>query len=73
VREKDGLWAVLFWLNIIAARKESVKEIVEKHWKEYGRNYYSRHDYEEVETERPMRWSMRCAQLASLPGKICRS
>jgi phosphoglucomutase len=51
VREKDGLWAVLFWLNIVAARKQSVKEIVTAHWAEYGRNYYSRHDYEEVETD----------------------
>jgi phosphoglucomutase len=48
VREKDGLWAVLFWLNILAARRESVAEIVRAHWKRYGRNYYSRHDYEEV-------------------------
>ncbi|WP_274629732.1 alpha-D-glucose phosphate-specific phosphoglucomutase [Arvimicrobium flavum] len=52
VREKDGLWAVLLWLNILAVRKESAKAIVEKHWAQYGRNYYSRHDYEEVETER---------------------
>ncbi|MDP8997861.1 MAG: alpha-D-glucose phosphate-specific phosphoglucomutase [Pseudomonadota bacterium] len=51
VREKDGLWAVLLWLNIIAKRKLSVKEIVEGHWREYGRNYYSRHDYEEVDAE----------------------
>jgi phosphoglucomutase len=51
VREKDGLWAVLFWLNIMAARKESVADIVKKHWAEYGRNYYSRHDYEEVDTD----------------------
>lgn len=51
VREKDGLWAVLFWLNIVAAKKKSVKEIVEAHWAEYGRNYYSRHDYEEVDTD----------------------
>lgn len=51
VREKDGLWAVLFWLNIVAARKQSVKEIVEAHWAEYGRNYYSRHDYEGVDTD----------------------
>jgi phosphoglucomutase len=48
VREKDGLWAVLLWLNILAARGESVKAIVESHWARYGRNYYSRHDYEEV-------------------------
>lgn len=55
VREKDGLWAVLLWLNILAARKEPAIDIVKKHWAEYGRNYYSRHDYEEVETERANR------------------
>ncbi|KXF78949.1 phosphoglucomutase [Paramesorhizobium deserti] len=49
VREKDGLWAVLLWLNILAGRRESVKEIAAKHWQTYGRNYYSRHDYEEVD------------------------
>jgi phosphoglucomutase len=49
VREKDGLWAVLFWLNILAVKKQSVEEIVREHWKTYGRNYYSRHDYEEVD------------------------
>jgi phosphoglucomutase len=46
VREKDGLWAVLLWLNILAARRESAKAIVEAHWREFGRNYYARHDYE---------------------------
>ncbi len=51
VREKDGLWAVLMWLNILAARQQSVETIVREHWAEYGRNYYSRHDYEEVETD----------------------
>ena len=51
VREKDGLWAVLFWLNILAARGESVEQIVHSHWQKYGRNFYSRHDYEEVEKE----------------------
>ena len=51
VREKDGLWAVLLWLNILAARRESVKAIMEDHWRTYGRNYYARHDYEEVATE----------------------
>ncbi|WP_172123689.1 alpha-D-glucose phosphate-specific phosphoglucomutase [Devosia sp. 919] len=49
VREKDGLWAVLLWLNIIAARGQSVDEIVREHWATYGRNYYTRHDYEEVD------------------------
>ena len=51
VREKDGLWAVLMWLNILAKRKRSVAEIVTAHWREYGRNFYSRHDYEEVDAE----------------------
>ena len=50
VREKDGLWAVLLWLNILAARKEPAKAIAEKHWQEYGRNYYARHDYEGIDT-----------------------
>ncbi len=51
VREKDGLWAVLLWLNILAVRKQSAKEIVEEHWRKFGRNYYSRHDYEEVDAD----------------------
>ena len=50
VREKDGLWAVLFWLDILAARQQSVAGIVRSHWATYGRNYYSRHDYEEVDS-----------------------
>lgn len=52
VREKDGLWAVLFWLNILAVRQQSVEDIVRDHWRTYGRNYYSRHDYEGVESDR---------------------
>jgi phosphoglucomutase len=51
VREKDGLWAVLFWLNILARRKESVEQIVHRHWAEFGRNVYSRHDYEGLPTD----------------------
>ena len=50
VREKDGLWAVLFWLNVLAYRKQPVETIVREHWQTYGRNYYSRHDYEEVDS-----------------------
>ena len=50
VREKDGLWAVLFWLNIIAATGKSVPELVTEHWARFGRNYYSRHDYEAVDS-----------------------
>ncbi|NIR59209.1 MAG: alpha-D-glucose phosphate-specific phosphoglucomutase [Gammaproteobacteria bacterium] len=49
VREKDGLWAVLLWLNLIAVRGESVEEIVRRHWAEHGRNFYSRHDYEDID------------------------
>jgi len=50
VREKDGLWAVLMWLNILARRKQSVAEIVQDHWRIYGRDVYTRHDYEGVDT-----------------------
>ncbi|WP_282093217.1 alpha-D-glucose phosphate-specific phosphoglucomutase [Epibacterium ulvae] len=50
VREKDGLWAVLLWLNILAEKRISVAELLKEHWQRYGRNYYSRHDYEAVET-----------------------
>jgi phosphoglucomutase len=46
VREKDGVWAVLFWLNLLASRQESVEAVVKAHWRLYGRNYYARHDYE---------------------------
>jgi phosphoglucomutase len=52
IREKDGIWAVLFWLNILAVRKQSVADILNQHWQIYGRNYYSRHDYEEIESSK---------------------
>ena len=52
IREKDGLWAVLFWLSILAKRQCSVAEVMQQHWSTYGRHYYSRHDYEGVDTER---------------------
>ncbi len=51
VREKDGLWAVLLWLDILSARRESVAAVMADHWRTYGRNYYARHDYEEVASE----------------------
>jgi len=51
VREKDGLWAVLFWLNILAIKRQSVEAIVKRHWFQFGRNVYSRHDYEGIPTE----------------------
>ncbi len=66
VREKDGLWAVLLWLNILAARKESVAQILHEHFKRYGRNYYSRHDFEGIPTEAADR--MMAALRAALPG-----
>jgi phosphoglucomutase len=49
IREKDGVWAVLFWLNILARRRMSVADLVRHHWQTYGRNYYTRHDYEEID------------------------
>jgi phosphoglucomutase len=49
IREKDGLWAVLFWLNLVAASGKSVNQLVDEHWARFGRNYYSRHDYEAVD------------------------
>ncbi|MBE9013352.1 alpha-D-glucose phosphate-specific phosphoglucomutase [Pseudanabaenaceae cyanobacterium LEGE 13415] len=52
IREKDGLWAVLFWLNILAVTGKSVEELMKEHWRTYGRNYYSRHDYEAIDTDR---------------------
>ena len=52
VREKDGLWAVLYWLNILAVRDASVEEIVRDHWRRFGRNVYSRHDYEAIATDK---------------------
>jgi len=51
VREKDGLWSVLFWLNILAVRRESVAEIMADHWRRFGRTFYSRHDYEALDSE----------------------
>lgn len=70
VREKDGLWAVLFWLNILAVRRKSIAHIVEAHWRKYGRNFYSRHDYEGIETEAAegLMTNLR-AQLKSLVGR----
>ncbi|WP_374275243.1 alpha-D-glucose phosphate-specific phosphoglucomutase [Brevundimonas sp.] len=70
VREKDGLWAILLWLNILAARRQSVDEIVREHWATYGRNYHGRHDYEGLDTEvaEGLVADLR-AGLASLPGR----
>jgi len=70
VREKDGLWAVLMWLNILAERGQSVEDIVRDHWRRFGRNYYSRHDYEEIDLEaaNALVDNLR-AQVSSLAGQ----
>ncbi|MGL5808229.1 MAG: alpha-D-glucose phosphate-specific phosphoglucomutase, partial [Xenococcaceae cyanobacterium] len=70
VREKDGLWAVLFWLNILAVTGKSVEQIVREHWQTYGRNFYSRHDYEEVNADRAKELMERLrASLTGMQGK----
>lgn len=66
VREKDGLWAVLLWLNILAVRKQTVAAILAEHWSRFGRNYYSRHDFEAVAADRAE--AMMGALRGALPG-----
>jgi phosphoglucomutase len=70
IREKDGLWAVLYWLNILAARQQSVEEILQSHWQEFGRNYYSRHDFEAVDSNAAKQLMTELnAKLTSLVGQ----
>ncbi len=72
VREKDGLWAVLYWLNILAARGEYAEDIVRDHWRRFGRNVYSRHDYEGIATEAGDRLMAELrARLPQLAGTTC--
>ncbi len=70
IREKDGVWAVLFWLSILAKRRKSVAELAREHWATYGRNYYTRHDFDEVDLSaaQGLMAHMREA-AATLPGK----
>jgi phosphoglucomutase len=70
VREKDGLWAVLFWLNLLAVMQRPVADIVREHWSKFGRNYYTRHDYEGVDKEgaEGLMQNLR-DQLSTLPGQ----
>ena len=69
IREKDGLWAVLLWLSIIAGRKQGAADIVRDHWRTYGRNYYTRYDYEDVDAEKAGGvMKQLTARLATLPG-----
>ena len=71
VREKDGLWAVLFWLNLVAVRKQSVADIVREHWRKFGRDFYSRHDYEgmALSAGESIMAHLR-EQLPALPGRV---
>ena len=71
VREKDGLWAILLWLNILAVRGQSVAGIVQDHWEKFGRNYYSRHDFEAIAADKAdaMMAAMR-GSLAGLKGRV---
>jgi phosphoglucomutase len=70
LREKDGVWAVLFWLNILAARRQPVAALLADHWMQFGRNYYSRHDYEAVDSSAASLLLTRLrGKLAGLPGR----
>jgi phosphoglucomutase len=70
VREKDGLWAVLFWLNILAVRREPAASMLAAHWRRFGRHFYARHDYEAVPMERANRLIERLRErLPLLPGQ----
>jgi phosphoglucomutase len=72
VREKDGLWAVLYWLNILAVREIPADAIVRDHWRRFGRNVYSRHDYEGIDTAQADRLMDELrARLVQLPGSDC--
>lgn len=70
IREKDGVWAVIFWLNLVAVTGKSVNQLVAEHWQKFGRNFYSRHDYEAIDTSiaNDLVAHVR-AQLTSLPTK----
>jgi phosphoglucomutase len=71
IREKDGLWAVLFWLNLLAIKQQSVEKIVTEHWKSFGRNYYTRYDYEAIDkaSADELMEALR-EKLPSLPGQV---
>jgi len=68
VREKDGIWAVLLWLSILAARGQSVQQIASDHWATFGRNYYTRHDHEDLDT--PTAQALMRALGDKLPGLV---
>lgn len=69
IREKDGLWAVLYWLNLLAVRRESVANILAAHWRQFGRNYYTRYDYEGIDSDAARTLMDRLEnRIATLPG-----
>ncbi len=71
IREKDGIWAILFWLNLLAATGKTVGEIVHEHWRKYGRNYYSRHDYVSIDSQRAAALMDHLrAKLSGLSGQV---
>ncbi|MHB0948512.1 MAG: alpha-D-glucose phosphate-specific phosphoglucomutase [Gemmatimonadaceae bacterium] len=70
LREKDGLWAVLFWLNILAKRGESVEQVVREHWKHFGRNYYTRYDYEDVDADAARELMARLREMTTKLKKV---
>lgn len=71
IREKDGIWAILFWLNLLAKTGDSVAGMVRKHWARFGRNYYSRHDYEGIDSYRANAlMDYLRSRLDSLPGQV---
>jgi phosphoglucomutase len=71
VREKDGLWAVLFWLNILAIKRQSVEDLVKRHWVRFGRNVYSRHDFEGLPSEAASGIMQHLrASFPALPGQV---
>lgn len=70
IREKDGVWAVLFWLNMLAATGKTVEQLVREHWMRFGRNYYTRHDFEAVDAALADRMMVELrARLAGLAGQ----
>ena len=64
IREKDGVWAALCWLSILAGKKQTVEEILMDHWKKFGRNYFTRYDYEQVESDGANKMMSRLRELA---------
>lgn len=70
IREKDGLWAVLFWLNLIAVRAQPARSIVRDHWERFGRDFFSRHDYEGIDSDQANALMQALtSRLESLPGQ----